>query len=107
MSNAEIGSVVAVLVALISGGFTFIKTRAEAGNITVTTATDVVALVRTELKRVNKALAEAEAELAEQRRRRHEIEAEVHTLEHRVQKLELWITANTEVDPASINGWPV
>lgn len=107
MSGSEIGSVVAVLIALISGGFTYVKIRAEAGNIRVATANEVVGMVRTELKRVTKALSETEDELAEQRRRRHELEQEVERLEHRVEKLELWIVNNTGTDPANINGWPV
>ena len=106
MSAAEIGSAVAVLVALISGGFTYAKTRAEAGNITVTTAKDVVALVKDELERVNTDLKTATGELLTQRRLRHELEEKVKMLEHRIAKLELFITEIGH-DPATINGWPV
>ena len=106
MSAAEIGSAVAVLVALISGGFTYAKTRAEAGNITVTTAKDVVALVKDELDRVNRDLKETTGELLEQRRRRHELEEHVTMLEHRIARLERFITEIGH-DPATINGWPI
>ena len=99
MSGAEIGSAVAIIVALISGGFTYAKTRAEAGNINVAAASSVVGMVRKELERVA-------TELDVQRRRRHELEEEVERLEHRIARLELFITEIGH-DPATINGWPI
>ena len=93
METAEL--VLAGLVVLFGSGgaWAIWKIRSE----TVDTWASVAADLRDEVKQLDD-------ELSLQRRRRHELEEEVQSLEHRVSKLEQWILKNTDTDPADING---
>ena len=93
MDTAEI--VLAGLVVVFGSGgvWAFLKVRSETAGSWV----EVAEGLRTEI-------GNADDELRMQRRLRHELEDEVRVLEHRIDRLELWIIDNTDCDPSDING---
>lgn len=85
MNVAEIIALITGISGAVVGGLSWIKTRAEAERVNIDAAAEVIALLRGEL-----------SELEQRRSRRiAELEKELADLEHRTEKLELWILENT------------
>lgn len=118
MTGAEIATVIMSIGGLLGGGLSFTMTRANAAKseaeterLSVTTANDVVVLVRREMRTLEVELqAQRDARVREREERDEEVAglvAEITLLKGRVDTLHKWITDNTDQDPMSINGWPV
>lgn len=94
MSAAEIIALVAGISGLLGGVLSYVKTRAEAERVIIDAAEAVIEILRKELQDQDH----------RHRRRLAELSAELEDLEHRAEKLELWILANTDTPIARIIG---
>lgn len=114
--DAQTAALIGTLLAFLGAVGAWVKARAESRQITVAAATDVVQLLREEVKRQTEIVISLRDELKTQRdlriterdhaeRRIAEMQEELAVVQHRVENLEWWIINNTEItDVSQIHG---
>jgi predicted nucleic acid-binding Zn-ribbon protein len=99
--TADAVAIITAFVAVIGALAALAKGRSESRSLAVRAAHDALEMLRGTYENRVQAL---ESELIKQRERRQDLADSVNRLLDRVERLEHWISTNTDVDPADING---